>query len=351
MNTHSSEGEPLLKLETILSRIVFALPSGLVQMLAGQKREAEGVALDPRITLMAKQAEKRPAVHVLPVGVARRGAQAGFALTAGKRRPGVAIRDLRVPGAAGELDARLYTPQGATGAEPLLVYFHQGGCVIGGIWMSDVWCSMLAEDARCVVLSVDYRHAPEHRFPAAVDDAIAAFDWAAANAKALGSDGRRTGIGGDSAGGYLSTVTCLARRDAGLPQPHLQLLIYPCTDWTSVGGTMETMAAAYPLSKPTMEWFAGHYFSSTEERRDWRGSPSLARDKSGLTQALVYTAGFDPLTSQVAAYADMLKAAGVQTTYRHFPALSHSFTAMAGAVPAARKALGVISADVKAAFA
>ncbi len=341
-----------MSFQETLTRLVMSLPSGVIQAMAGKKVKADGVALDPRIALMAKQAEKRPATHLLPVNVVRAGAQAGFALTAGKRRASVAIRDLRVPGGDGvELDARLYTPPGATGAEPLLVYYHQGGCVIGGIWMSDVWCSILAEDVRCVVLSVDYRHAPEHRFPAAVDDAIASFEWAAANAKSLGADGKRVGIGGDSAGGYLSAVTCLARRAAGQAQPHLQLLIYPCTDWTSVGGTMETMAHAYPLSKPTMEWFAGHYFSAAEERQDWRGSPALVPEKSGLAPAYVYTAGFDPLTTQVAAYADMLKAAGVTTACRHFPALSHSFTVMAGVVPAARKALALIAADVKAAFA
>jgi acetyl esterase len=334
-----------------LVKMIFSLPSGVIQAMAGKKTQVEAATLDPRIALMAKQAARRASMTVLPVGVARQGTQAALGLTMGKRRASVAIRDMKVPGGGGaQLDARLYTPSGATGSEPLLVYLHQGGCVLGGIWMADTWCSILAEEARAFVLNVDYRHAPEHKFPAPVDDAIASFEWAVQNAKALGADGRRIGIGGDSAGGYLSAVVCLARREAKLPQPHLQLLIYPCTDWTSVGGTMQTMANAYPLSAPVMEWFAGHYLSSEDERKDWRVSPALVKDKTGLAPALVYTASFDPLTTQAAAYADMLKAAGVPTTYRNYASLSHSFTAMSGVVPAARKALGEIAADVKRAF-
>lgn len=343
--------DPEMSFQETFTRMIFRLPSGVIQAMAGRKTEAEGAVLDPRIALMAKQAATRPSMTALPVNVARQGTQAAIGLTSGKRRAGVATRDLKVPGGGGvELEARLYTPANATGAEPLLVYLHQGGCVLGGLWMSDAWCSILADEAKAVVLNVDYRHAPEHKFPASVEDAIAAYGWAEANAKALGADGRRIGIGGDSAGGYLSAVVCLARKRAGLPQPHLQLLIYPCTDWTSVGGTMQTMANAYPLSAPIMEWFAGHYLNSNEERTDWRVSPALVEDKAGLAPALVYTAGFDPLTTQALAYADMLKAAGVETTYRSYRSLSHSFTVMAGVVPAARRALNEIAADVKRAF-
>lgn len=340
-----------MSFQSTLANIIFSLPSGVIQAMAGRRTEADGAVLDPHIALMAKQAASRPSMVVLPVDVARGGTQAAIGLSCGKRRAGVATRDLKVPGGGGaELEARLYTPANATGDEPLMVYLHQGGCVLGGLWMSDTWCSILADEAKAVVLNVDYRHAPEHKFPTPVDDVIAAYAWAVANAKSLGADGRRVGIGGDSAGGYLSAVVCLARKKGGLPQPHLQLLIYPCTDWTSVGGTMKSMANAYPLSAPVMDWFAGHYLNSSDERKDWRVSPALDADKSGVAQALVYTAGFDPLTTQAAAYADMLKKAGVSTTYRNYPSLSHSFTAMAGLVPAARRALNEIAADVKQAF-
>lgn len=340
-----------MSMQETLTRMIMSLPSGVIQAMAGPKVQSDGNVLDPRIALMAKQAAKGPSVVVLPVNIARQGTQAAIGLSSGKRRAGVVTRDLKVPGGGGvELEARLYTPANATGNEPLLVYLHQGGCVLGGLWMSDTWCSILADEVKAVVLNVDYRHAPEHKFPAPVDDAIAAYAWALANAKSLGADGKRVGIGGDSAGGYLAAVVCLARKKAGLPQPHLQLLIYPCTDWTSVGGTMQTMAKAYPLSAPMMEWFAGHYLNSNDERKDWRVSPALDADKAGVAQALVYTAGFDPLTTQASAYADLLKKAGVETTHRNYPALSHSFTAFAGLVPAARRALNEISTDVKRAF-
>ncbi|HVY90883.1 MAG TPA: alpha/beta hydrolase [Hyphomonadaceae bacterium] len=340
-----------MSVQAFLARTIMSLPSGVIQAMAGKKAVVGDETLDPRIALMARQAAAQPAITTLPVTVARQGTQAAIALSAGKRRASVAIRDLKVPGGDGvQLDARLYTPVGATGSEPLLVYFHQGGCVLGGIWMSDTWCSILADDARAVVLSVDYRHAPEHRFPAAVDDAISAYAWAVENAKTLGSDGKRIGVGGDSAGGYLSAVVCVARKKAGQPQPQFQLLIYPCTDWTSVGGTMTTMANAYPLSQPMMEWFAGHYLAPDQDRTDWRISPALEKDQTGLAPALVYTAAFDPLTSQVARYADALMQAGVPVVYRHYKSLSHAFTVMSGVVPMARKALTEIAADVKKAF-
>lgn len=340
-----------MTLQSSLMHLIFNLPSALIQAMAGRRTEVDGTILDPRIALMAKQAARRPSMTLMPVGVARRGAQTAIGLACGKPRAGIVTRDLKVPGGGGApIDARLYTPSNATGSEPLLVYLHQGGCVLGGLWMCDTWCSILADEARAIVLNVDYRHAPEHKFPAPVEDAIAAYAWAVANTTSLGADGRRVGIGGDSAGGYLSAVVCLARKQAGLPQPHLQLLIYPCTDWTSVGGTMQTMAGAYPLSRPVMEWFKGHYLNSDGERTDWRVSPALAPEKSGLARALVYTAAFDPLTTQAAAYSEMLKAAGVPTTYRTYRSLSHSFTAMAGVVPAARVALREIAADVKQSF-
>ncbi len=341
-----------MSFQSIMSSLVFSLPSGIIQMMAGPKTTIDGKTLDPRIALMAKQAAGAPPISALSPAIMREGMKAGFAMIDAKRRPNVAVKDMNVPGGDGvQLPARLYTPPGATGSEPLIVYYHQGGCVLGGLWTCDVWCSILAEDARAIVLNVDYRHAPEHKFPAAVDDAIAAYEWAAANAKSLGADGKRVAVGGDSAGGYLSAVVCHAMKKAGKPQPTLQLLIYPAPDWTATTGTMVTMAKAYPLTAELMDWFAGHYLNSEAERSDWRVSPALLPDQSGLAPALIYNAGFDPLTTQGKAYADALKAAGNDVVYRCYDTLSHSFTAMSGAVPAARQALAEIAADVKTAFA
>lgn len=344
--------------QSIMTRIVFSLPSGVIQMMAGPKTVVDGKTLDSRIALIAKTAgeaaAKGPPMSEMTVDQIREGMKAGFAQIDAQRRSAVGTRELTIPGAGGaQLPARLYTPPNATGSEPLLVYFHQGGCVLGGLWTPDSWCSILAEDARTFVLNVDYRHAPEHKFPASVDDAIAAYEWAVANSKSLGADGKRVGVGGDSAGGYLSAVVSHAMKRAGKPQPALQLIIYPCPDWTAEGGSMVTMANAYPLTAATMQWFAFQYFNDPSEKTDWRASPGLIpqAEFAGLAPALVYTAGFDPLMTQGADYAAKLTKAGVPTTYRCYDSLSHSFTAMSGAVPAARKALAEIASEVKSRFA
>lgn len=338
-----------MSLQSVMTRIIFSLPSGLIQAMAGKKTEIDGKTLDPRIALMAKEAAKGPKISSLSPEMARAGMKAAFGTIDNKRRAGVTVKDLTVPAADGSpLEARLYTPPGATGKEALIVYFHQGGCVLGGVWTCDNWCSILADEAKAVVLNVDYRHAPEAKFPASVDDVLAAYDWARANAATLGADGKRVAVGGDSAGGYLSAVICQAAKKAGKPQPTLQLLIYPCTDWTSQGGTMVTMADAYPLTKEMMDWFAGHYLNSEAERTDWRVSPALLPEHEGLAPALIYTAGFDPLTTQAAAYAELLRKNGVDVTYRCYETLSHSFTAFSTVVPAARKALNQMAAEVKA---
>ncbi len=338
-----------MSLQSVMTRIIFSLPSGVIQSMAGPKVQVDGKTLDPRIALMAKEAAKSPKMNTLTPEIGRAGMQAAFGTIDNKRRAGVAVKDLTIPAADGSpLEARLYTPAGAKGTEALIVYFHQGGCVLGGVWTCDNWCSILADEAKAVVLNVDYRHAPENKFPASVDDVLAAYDWARANAKSLGTDGKRIAVGGDSAGGYLSAVICQAAKKSGKPQPTLQLLIYPCTDWTSEGGTMVSMANAYPLSRETMEWFAGHYLNNEDEKTDWRVSPALLPEHAGLAPALIYTAGFDPLTTQGAAYAELLRKSGVSVTYRCYETLSHSFTAFSTVVPAARKALNEIAAEVKA---
>lgn len=339
-----------MSFQALTARMILSLPDPVLTAMAGGPMRRDGMTLDPRIALMRKQASLRPPVSAFPPAIARQGMRSAFALIDAPRRPRVRVRDLSVPGPCGSVEARLYTPPGATGREPMIVYFHQGGCVLGGVWTCDTWCSMLSEDAGVAVLNVDYRHAPEHRFPAAVDDAVAAYGWAVDNAASLGADAAKVGVGGDSAGGYLSAVVCQARKRAGESQPALQLLIYPCTDWTTRDGTMQTMADAYPLNADMMQWFVGHYLAAEDDPADWRISPALAPDKSGLAPALVYTAGFDPLTSQAKAYGDMLRQAGVDVTYRTYPTLAHSFTAMSGVVPAARRALGEIAADVKRAM-
>ena len=244
-----------------------------------------------------------------------------------------------LPGPAGGIPARVYHPPGLDAPRPLLLYFHQGGCVIGDLDWCESFCSLLAETARCRVLSVDYRLGPEHRFPAAQDDALAAYAWAAAHAEEIGGDPRRLAVGGDSAGGGLSAMICHEMKRREGPTPVLQLLIYPWVVALADNQSYRDYALGWPLSADGMRWFVAHYLNDDAEREDPRMSPLLEEDFTGLPPAVVATAGFDPLRDEGAAYAEKLQKAGVPVRYRCYETLSHTFTAFGGAVPAARWAL------------
>ena len=339
-----------MSLQSVMTRLIFSLPSGVIQAMAGKKTEADGKTLDPRIALMAKeaakQAAKAPPGFVLTPDVAREGMKTGFALCDAPRRANVATRDLTVPGGGGvPLEARLYTPPNATGNEPLLVYMHQGGCVLGGLWTCDTWCSILAEDARAVVLNVNYRHAPEDKFPASVDDAIAAFEWAVANAKSLGADGKRIGVGGDSAGGNLAAVAAQAHRDASPPLKG-QLLIYPVTDFTAEHPSLERNGEGLFLTRDDMEWFRDNYIADEADGADPKASPRLG-ELAGLAPAVVVTAEMDPLLDDGEAYADALEEAGVPVLRRQFDSLIHGFLALGAVSPKASAAVDSVCADLR----
>jgi len=185
------------------------------------------------------------------------------------------------------------------------------------------------------VLSVDYRLAPEHRFPAGLEDVLAAYRWARDNSVRFGAPDGRVAIGGDSMGGAFAAVLAQEMKRTGEPQPSLQLLIYPAVDVASETQSMTTYADAYPLSRPTMEWFMGHYLGPDADPADPRVSPIRCEDLAGLAPALVITAGFDPLVDQGEAYAKRLRDAGVPVVYRCYDSLAHAFTAFTGVVPAA----------------
>ncbi len=228
----------------------------------------------------------------------------------------------------------------------MLVYFHGGGWVVGDLDTHDAPCRLLARAAGVRVLSVDYRLAPEHRFPAAADDALAAFRWAVEHAAELGADPRRIAVGGDSAGGNVSASTALqAARDGG-PAPAFQLLIYPVTDNAAPSdpatqtGSYRMFADGFFLTAEQMRWYRAHYFGAAEATaaRDVRASPLLADDLSGLAPAHVVTAGFDPLRDEGEAYAARLREAGVRTTLRRHPGLIHGFVNVVGPGRTSREA-------------
>ena len=249
-----------------------------------------------------------------------------------------------VEGAAGPLAARLYLPPGADAG--LLLFFHGGGWVIGDLETHEGVCKALAVRARRRVLAVDYRLAPEHPFPAAADDALAAFEWAVAHATELGVDPARIAVGGDSAGGNLAAGVAQRARAPG-PAPCFQLLAYPGLDFAERAPSHQTFAEGFLLSAADIGWFEGHYLPDPARRAEPLASPGRAEDLSGLAPACVLSAGYDPLRDEGRAYARRLEAAGVPAEDRCFPGLVHGFLHLAGAIPAAKAALDHAAAALR----
>ena len=222
---------------------------------------------------------------------------------------------------------------------PLLVYFHGGGWVIGDLDTHDAPCRFLAANSGARVLAIDYRLAPEHPFPAAPEDAFAAYAWASANLEALGADPARIAVGGDSAGANLGAVTCLLARDAGLPLPAMQLLIYPVTVAGEELPSRDLFGDGFLLSRPDMDFFEGHYLPPGVDRSDPRVSVLRAGDLSGLPPAHLAIAGFDPLRDEGVAFARRLEEAGVPVSLRLHPGLVHTFANLTAICPSARQAM------------
>jgi acetyl esterase/lipase len=326
------------------------LPDGLLLAMSGGKPlQIDGRTLDVRTQFLAAQGAKAPSLSTLDPVEGRAATRQGLALLDGERDPHVDVRDMAVKGADGPLDARLYSPRNANGPLPGIVYFHFGGCVIGDLDTCDTFCTMLSEIADCVVLSVAYRLAPEHKFPAAVDDALAAFRFACENSTALGMN-HRIAVGGDSAGGYLSAVVAQETLRNDEETPSVQLLIYPVTDMDWKGGSWDSCADVYPLTQEVMSWFIDTYLNNETERHTLRASPLRATDLEDVAPAIVITSGFDVLRDQGIAYGERLKEAGVKVTNRTYDRLAHGFTAMTGAIPAARRACEEIARDLHSAL-
>lgn len=241
------------------------------------------------------------------------------------------VKPLSIPAPHGAIPARIYTPKTlrkTDGAAPCLVFYHGGGWVIGDLDSHDVVCRKLAHEGELIVISIDYRLAPEHKFPAAVDDAISAAKWIAANAKTLGIDPTRLMVGGDSAGGNLATVVALAARDGDGPAIAGQVLIYPATDFAMTYPSHREPETSILLTHSVIKWFCNHYLSGPGDIDNWKASPARAKTLSGLPPAYVLTAGADPLRDEGDDYAARLKQAGVAVTYRHFPGQFHGFFTM-----------------------
>jgi acetyl esterase len=290
-----------------------------------------------------------PPTHTLSVADARKYYRERRSVTQPVPPDVGSVRDLQASGPHGPIPLRSYRPIGsdATSALPVLVYYHGGGWVIGGLDTHDTLCRQLANGAGCAVIAVDYRMAPEHRFPAAVDDCIAATDWIHANAASLAIDASRIAVGGDSAGGNLAAVVSIAARDSGKPPIAFQLLIYPATDQHRNTPSHSSNGQGYLLTTETMDYFTGHYIADSAQYTDWHASPLLHTDLSRLPPALVLTAGFDPLRDEGLAYADALVAAGNRATYVCFERQIHGFILMGKVLDEANTAVALCATELR----
>jgi acetyl esterase len=337
----------LLRARAAVERTLLSMVLGSPRLSASlaRKRAApvDGRTLDPQIAALLALADLVHSADLtaFPPVEARLRSAGEYLVVDGPPPPGVVTRDLFLDGPAVPIPVRLYVPPGLAAPSAAIVYFHGGGMVTGSIATHDALCRRLAIGARCRVVSVDYRLAPEHRFPAGLEDALAAFRGVVARAEELGVDPARVGVAGDSAGGNLSAIVSRKARGDAHP-PLLQALLYPFTDGTASLPSRAALGEGYLLTKRTMDWFTAHYLGDADPSHpDF--SVLLAPEVDGVAPALVYTAGLDPLRDEGEAYASRLRAAGVRVEYRELPSLVHGFAAMTGMIDSARRAVEEIA--------
>jgi acetyl esterase len=311
------------------------------------------VPLHPQAeALIASVAGGKP-VEQMTIQEARDALEARARITGGEPEPVEQAISSEVPGPAGAIPVRIYVPRGSRPAElrlPGLVYFHGGGWVRGSLQTADVLCRSLANGGGCVVVSVDYRMAPEHTFPAAIDDAVAATRWVGEHAEQIGIDPERLAVGGDSAGGNLAAAVALVLRDEGGPRLVHQLLIYPVTDYNFETRSYRDNAQGYMLTRESMRFYWRLYLREQADADDQRASPLRARSLADLPPALVITAEFDPLRDEGRAYAERLQGEGTRAVYREYPGMIHGFVTSAGVLDHGKQAIKEAAAALREAF-
>jgi len=306
--------------------------------------------LDATIAALLAEAERIDPRPIEALGIAEARARGGSVNVAPALppEPVAEVRDLIVD-TLPPISARLYRPR--SGTLPLLVYFHGGGWVVGSVAVSDPFCRAVANASGCAVVSVEYRLAPEDRYPAAADDAYAATRWSADHASDLGIDASRIAVGGSSAGGNLAAVVALMARERGTPKLAFQLLHVPVTDHDFERPSYRANGSGFGLTRSGMRWFWDNYVPDPKLRDEPYASPLRAKDLAGLPPAHVVTAEFDPLKDEGKAYAERLREAGVATTYVEYPGMVHGFTGMATTVPMGRTGIDDMSAALRKALA
>ena len=306
--------------------------------------------LHPQTQALLRLIEEKgvPSYHTLTPVEARRWYLERRSFTQPEPAEVAAVRELE----AGAIPMRLYRPLGSNAAQvlPVLVYYHGGGWVIGDLDTHDSLCRGLANASGCAVVAVDYRLSPEHRFPAAVDDSIAALKWVHANAGELKLDANRIAVGGDSAGGNLAAVVSIAMRDSGEVPVRFQLLIYPATDQRRGWPSHQANGQGYLLTKEVMDYFHDHYIPDAAQDTDWRCSPLLHENLANLPQAFVLTAGYDPLRDEGLQYAQRLSEAGNRAALVCFERQVHGFITMGRVIDEANVAVQLCAAQLKQAL-
>ena len=310
--------------------------------------------LHPQARALLRLIEERalPPTHTLSPAEARAMYRQRRSFTQPDAPEVAVVRELSAPGPGGAISLRAYRPAGSDAAArlPVLVYYHGGGWVIGDLDTHDTLCRELCNLSGCAVVAVDYRMGPEHPFPAAVDDALAATRWIHANASSLHVDASRLAVGGDSAGGNLAAVVALAARDAGNLPITFQLLIYPATDQSRTAASHATNGEGYLLTRDTMRYFHDHYIHDIAQDREWRASPLLHADHAGLPPAFLLTAGYDPLRDEGLQYAQKLSEAGSIATLVNFERQIHGFITMGRVIDEANAAVQLCAAQVRQAL-
>jgi acetyl esterase len=333
--------------------LLASTPERLLRATFGHPpRNDRGVELDLHthvlLSLMALGGLGR--IHRLPVARARRHYERDGALLDLPKLALAQRREFEIPGPGGSLRCRLYRPHGLGDRPAVLLWLHGGGFVIGGLDSHAGACTWLATRGRCIVVALDYRKSPEHKFPAASDDALASVRWLREHGPRLDIDPERLAVGGDSAGANLTAGLCHRLRDAGEPQPIVQVLLYPMTQHRSPFASRTLFANGALLTADMIDWFRNHYLAGPQDHAHPLVSPLLSPDFRDLAPAIIRTAGFDPLRDEGQAYADALARAGGRVDYRCHERLIHGFLTMGGVIPAMRQAVEDLGDDLAVAL-